>query len=105
MGRTRSLDRLKTREEYPDNVRNLFPHVPQTEDFDMGKSHKYSSGERENKASEKGEAHERRQSGSGTIRSEEHVGTHHGHAGNKGDGIRFKVPEHPDKSVMHTPEK
>jgi len=71
----------------------------------MGKSHKFSSGERENKASEKGEGRRAHGAGSGTIRNEEHVGTHPGHEGNHGDGIRFKVPEHPDKSVMHTPEK
>jgi hypothetical protein len=71
----------------------------------MGKSHKFSSGERENKASEKGEARTHRDASSGTIRSEEHVGTHPGHHGNRGDGVRFPVPDHPDKSVMHTPEK
>jgi hypothetical protein len=59
----------------------------------------------ENKASMKGEAKTHRQAGSGTIRAEEHIGTSKHHAGNMGDGIRFKVHNHPDLSVMHTPEE
>ena len=58
----------------------------------------------ENKASMKGEAHTHRQASSGTIHNMEHVGTHPGHAGNHGAGIRFKVHNHPDLSVMHSPE-
>ena len=47
----------------------------------------------ENKRSEAGEAKTHKSAGSGSIHSEEHVGSHGGH------GIRFKMPKDvPDHS-------
>jgi hypothetical protein len=46
-----------------------------------------NSGEKQNKASEKGMARAHKSAGSETIRSEEHVGSSGSH------GVRFKMPK------------
>jgi hypothetical protein len=46
-----------------------------------------NSGEKQNKASMHGETRAHKSSGSGTIRSEEHVGSSGSH------GVRFKMPK------------
>lgn len=46
-----------------------------------------NSGEKQNKASMKGEAHTHKSAGSGSIKSEEHVGSSGSH------GVRFKMPK------------
>jgi hypothetical protein len=58
-----------------------------------------SKAERENKASEKGMSHAHSGKGGSTVRHDEYAGSHGGH------GIRFKVHDHPDKSVVRTPQK
>jgi hypothetical protein len=46
-----------------------------------------NSGEKENRASMKGEAHTHKSAGSEKIRTEEHVGSSGSH------GVRFKMPK------------
>ena len=58
-------------------------------------------GPKENKASMKGEARR----GGGHAESVKGIEGEHDHAGEKGEGVVFKIPDYIDHSCVRTPEK